>query len=81
MTHVKRKRIPITPPPPHIKVILTLSMIIYCINMHFVLLICVIQNDVIDGLTLFMTTIGTTKTKQLKQPFVVQIQNCNDYET
>lgn len=49
--------------------------------MHFVLLICVIQNDVIDGLTLFMTTIGTTKTKQLKQPFVVQIQNCNDYET
>ena len=49
--------------------------------MHFVLLICVIQNDVIDGITLFMTTIGTTKNKQLKQPFVVQIQNCNDYET
>ena len=31
--------------------------------MLFILLVCETQNDGIDGLTSFMTTIGTTTTK------------------
>ena len=42
-----------------------ISKLKYCINMLFVLLICGIQNNVIDGITLFMTKVGTKKTDNL----------------
>ena len=57
------------PPPPHIKASLIISMISYCINMCFVLLICEIRNDAIDGLTSITITIGTITTKNLNNLF------------